>query len=178
MTEQFTGSVPNMLRLALLVALLGTALYTDLRYGKIYNKLTLSCTIIGIIVNTYISGVHGLLLSLGGAALVLGLFLLFAKVGGIGGGDIKLMMAVGALMGFNFMIRALLLSAVAGGLLAVAVIARRRLLATSIKNLANGVASSVMYGVPLDFSKYPAESKFKYSPAIVAGTLLTLLIRV
>jgi prepilin peptidase CpaA len=171
------GDTSQLLKPSLLVILLVAALYTDLKYGKIFNKLTLPCMVLGIIINTCQTGSSGFLQSAGGTFLVLSLFLLFAKVGGMGGGDIKLLMAIGGIMGIGFVARAMLLSAVVGGVLALVIIARRRVLLSSVRSLKNKMIASVMFKAPLDFSQGSEDMKFRYSPAIVLGTLLTLLLK-
>ena len=65
-----------------------------------------------------------------GAAAGLAVFLIFFLLGGMGGGDIKLMAAFGSCLGAGQVLRAALLAAIAGALLACAYLlagwARRR----------------------------------------------------
>ncbi len=89
----------------LVVTLLGcaVAVITDLRTGKIYNNLTLPMIVLGLVMNVSLgeplTGIYGLL-----AATVLhyGLW----RLGVQKGGDAKLLMAVGATMGWRFMLEA------------------------------------------------------------------------
>jgi len=164
--------MPDPARLAIMMGLLATAVYTDLRLGKICNKLTIPCAAFGIALNAGQHGLEGLLQSIAGAGLVLTLFLLFAPMAGIGGGDTKLMMAVGALTGLRFAVWAMLISALIGGILAVVVIARRRMLSETARSL----AASVYLGVPLDVNSGSRRIRFAYSPAIALGSLVTLLL--
>ncbi len=85
-----------------LAALLAAAVYTDVRWGRICNWITAPGVLVGIMLNVAFFGLSGLLLSLQGAALALGIFIvlsLFGRV--IGAGDAKLLMAVGALVGLQ-----------------------------------------------------------------------------
>lgn len=73
--------------------------YCDLRYKKIYNWLTIPFWIMGIIVNTGITGISGLQISLLGAVVGFIILLIPYILGWIGGGDVKLLIAVGAWIG-------------------------------------------------------------------------------
>ena len=72
-------------------------------------------------------GWWGWLYALGGAAAGFGVFLIFYLLGGMGGGDIKLMAGFGALLGANRLLEAALWTAGTGGLLALGVLAFRAL---------------------------------------------------
>lgn len=69
------------------------------------------------------SGWAGALTALGGTAAGFGVFLIFYLLGGMGGGDIKLMAGFGALLGAGRLLEAALWTAGIGGLLAVAALA-------------------------------------------------------
>ena len=71
-------------------------------------------------------GWHGALYALGGAAAGFGVFLIFYLLGGMGGGDVKLMAGFGALLGTERLLGAALLTAGVGGVLALGVLAFRR----------------------------------------------------
>jgi prepilin peptidase CpaA len=167
----------DLVRIAVLAILLGTALYTDLRFGKIYNKLTLPCIAIGLALNLAHSGPKGLLLSAAGAGLVMALFLFFAPMAGIGGGDTKLMMAVGALLGLVPTVWAMLFSAVIGGVLALVVMTRYRAMLSTTRNMAMNIYLSAVLRAPLELTSGSRGIKFRYSPAIALGTLLAVLFK-
>ena len=159
-----------------LAVLLSVALYTDLRYGKIPNKLTFPCMVVGLTLGLLSDGFHGFLLSLAGIGIVLGLYLVTYSTA-IGGGDIKLMMAVGSLVGLRLTIWAMLFSAVIGGILAIIVMARYKTVLSTTRNLATHVYLSVALRAPTELSGGPSVTKFRYSPAIALGTLLTILVK-
>lgn len=89
----------------LVVTLVGcaVAVVTDLRSGKIYNNLTLPMIALGLVMNASLGewqvGVVGLLVS---TAVHYTLWALGIQRGG----DAKLLMGIGALMGWRFMLEA------------------------------------------------------------------------
>lgn len=92
------------------IALVATAAIWDFRQHRIPNWLTLSAIPAGIVWNTWMGGFAGLQMSLAGFAIGFGiLFILFATGGG-GGGDVKLMGALGAWVGVKTIITVFLLS--------------------------------------------------------------------
>lgn len=75
------------------------AVVIDVRSRRIPNWLTVTAFALGIVFNVAIGGLPGLWLSLGGFAVGFGTLLVLWLIGGGGGGDVKLMGAVGAWVG-------------------------------------------------------------------------------
>lgn len=74
----------------------------------------------GLLSYTLAGGVQGFLFSLFGLAVGTAVLFIPFMLGGMGGGDVKLMGAVGALAGASFVVPAALLTALCGGIMAVA----------------------------------------------------------
>jgi prepilin peptidase CpaA len=75
-----------------------------MRSGKIYNAITYPAIVFGIVLNS-LPGDKGIILSsLGGFAFGLLPFGLAAARGWVGGGDVKLFAAIGAIAGFFFLL--------------------------------------------------------------------------
>src|SRR5271170_1888938 len=72
-------------------------------------------------------GWWGWLYALGGAAAGFGVFLIFYLLGGMGGGDIKLMAGFGALLGAGRLLEAALWTAGLGGIIAAVALGWRAL---------------------------------------------------
>jgi prepilin peptidase CpaA len=167
----------NEAKLILLAVMLVAAVYTDMKYGKIYNSLIFPCMLAGFALNTITDGFHGLLVSLGGVGLIFGLFLIAAPAAGVGGGDVKLMMAVGAITGFMITVWAVLFTAVAGGLLALIVMMRHRALASTTSQIASNIYTSFLLRTPVELTNGSSRMKFRYSPAIALGTVLAIWLK-
>lgn len=157
---------------------LGMAVYTDLRFGKIYNWLTIPCMAIGVTLNAAAGGWVGVIHSLAGVVLVMILFLIFAPAAGIGGGDTKLMMAVASVLGLKPAVWAMLCSAMIGGLLALVVLLRYRAVLSTTRGMAGNVFARNILRAPVGITDGGGKIKFRYSPAIALGTLLTFAPRI
>ncbi|HHY11420.1 MAG TPA: prepilin peptidase [Firmicutes bacterium] len=102
-----------------LATLTGTGLCAmyDLRTGRIPNKITFSCILAGIVINTWSHGFAGMRDSLHGFAVGILLLIIPFALGGMGAGDVKMLAAVGAINGSRFVFHVFLYGAVAGGVL-------------------------------------------------------------
>jgi len=117
------------------VALAVSACVTDLQHGRIPNALTFPAALAGLALHTWADGTQGALLSAGGLGVGLLVWLPLYAVGGIGGGDVKLLAAFGALLGPADTLQVALASAIAGGIFAVVVACHRRYVAQAWANV-------------------------------------------
>jgi prepilin peptidase CpaA len=109
------------------VALLGcAATVEDLRTRTIPNWLTGFGVAAGIACGWRAGGWRGALLAMGGTAAGFLIFTLFHCLGGLGGGDVKLMAAFGAMLGPRDILAAAAFAAIAGAVLACAATLWRR----------------------------------------------------
>lgn len=101
-----------------------TACYTDLSKGRVPNWLTMPFLLAGFALQ-YIAGgwndsnILSLSESVGGLLIGGGFMILLYFIGGLGGGDVKLFAAIGALKGQAFTIQAVLNACLIGGTLAL-----------------------------------------------------------
>jgi prepilin peptidase CpaA len=117
---QFTRPAVGI-EFVLLVAVL-VATFTDLRSRRIPNWLTVSTLVLGFVLNAliaYPSPLEGLWLSAKGFALAFALNLVMYMLHMTGAGDVKLLAAVGAMVGSSDFVGIFLLTALIGGVLAI-----------------------------------------------------------
>lgn len=115
-----------------LAAVVLTAAVSDLRSRTIPNWLTLGGIVLGFAVNFHTLGVAGLKTA-GLGFLASLLFLIPFSLGFLGGGDVKLMAAVGAFTGAGGLLAVFILDAILGGIVAlVGVIVRGRVRRTVV----------------------------------------------
>lgn len=108
-------SIPSFLVLSLMLAV---AVYIELKERRIPNWLTLSGMALGLLI-AYLHGPRAFGASIGGLVIGFGFLFIFYVFGGVGGGDVKLMGAAGALMGSNLIEPALVYTAFIGAFLAI-----------------------------------------------------------
>jgi prepilin peptidase CpaA len=158
-----------------LAAGLAVAVVTDVRSRRIPNWLTATIATAGFILAfTPFGSVTPGHAALG---LVLGLALMLPGhvIGATGAGDVKLMAAVGALVGPSVVFNAFLCTAVAGGVFAVAVAARRGRLLATIEGTGQLVTAPTLARSEIEA---PARrNRFAYGPAIAVGSLIAVLWR-
>ena len=105
-----------------LVLAVMAATVTDLRSRRIPNWLTVSTLVLGFVLNAviaYPSPVEGVLLAAKGFALAFALNLVVYMLHMTGAGDVKLLAAIGAMVGWSDFLGIFLLTALIGGVLAV-----------------------------------------------------------
>lgn len=95
----------------------------DIARGRIYNWLTLPALLAGLACAFALLGWAGLLSGALGVATGLAVFGWMFGIGMMGGGDVKLLMALGAWGGFEFTLKTGFLSIMLGGVMAIAMLA-------------------------------------------------------
>jgi prepilin peptidase CpaA len=136
--------------------------YWDGRWRRIPNFVTLPLLVIGLGSGLLMNGISGAWHSLTGLFLGAGLMLPFFLLRAMGAGDVKLMAAVGAVLGLRWIATVFFLTSLCGGLLAAFLIIRHRL-SLSFKHLPNLDDHRKTVTVP-------------YGWAIAAGTWLTIFL--
>lgn len=111
------------LQTVLLVALVATAVATDLTSRRIPNALTLSGLALGLALRVP-AGLEAFASGAVAATIALAVALPLVLAGGLGGGDAKLLAAVGAFLGLEALPAALLATALTGGVMAILLVVR------------------------------------------------------
>lgn len=137
---------PVILGGAVLLSLI--AGWTDLRSRRIPNWLTVPGVVIGVVANTVLGGKNGLISSLIGALVGLGLLLPFVLLRSLGAGDWKLAGALGAFAGRELLINLLIGSVFVAGLMAMALIIYKGRVRQSLRNIGHILASLVTFQLP------------------------------
>jgi prepilin peptidase CpaA len=111
---------PPPLIAALLLALVFTAAAYDVAFRRIPNWLAAAGALLGMATNTFLyRGWPGLRFSLAGLLAAFAVYFALHSIRAIGGGDVKLMAAVGSLAGWQNWIGIFLITAVLGGVAAI-----------------------------------------------------------
>jgi prepilin peptidase CpaA len=119
-----------------LIALILTAAVYDVRYRRIPNWLTIGGVLAGIALNSFIyRGWPGLQLSLVGLAVGFAAYFILYSLRAMGGGDVKLMAAIGALVGVRDWFGIFLITAIIGGVAGLVMVAMRGRLKKTLWNV-------------------------------------------
>ena len=164
----------------LLPTLLLSASTLDILYSRIPNILTFSFMAGGLAYHSYTSGLDGFILSLAGLVLGIMLLLTFYLIGGMGAGDVKLMGAVGAVLGPKTVLNAFLFTGIIGGIYAVVIIlfrfeASKKLLNRIMVTLRALLSTGNFIPIPAAEDEKPP--KLCYGIAIAIGALVTIWLK-
>jgi prepilin peptidase CpaA len=151
-------------QIALAVFIGLTATVEDLVRREIPNWIPAAALTGGIAASVWMSGSSGLGASLLGAVVGFLVFLIFYALGGMGGGDVKLMAGLGAVLGASRILEAALWTAVIGGVMAVFVIAFAALRSKRGAEVVPGQDGKSRLHIP-------------YAPAITLGAWIALVPR-
>lgn len=149
----------------------------DIRTSRIPNVLTLTSLVVAVAAHAAAPTGHGLLAALVGALTGLAIFFPVFALGGLGGGDVKLMAALGAWVGWSPVVWTALYTAVAGGVLALGWGYAHGYLRHAFRNLRSLATLWLIEGVrpmpplTLDEGRGP---RLPYAVPILAGVALTI----
>jgi len=152
------------------------ACWFDVRTRRIPNGLTFPGAALGLVASTLAHGPQGTMTSVAGLILGVALFFPLFLLRGLGAGDVKLMGALGAWLGTWVMFGVAFYTSLAGGVLALALIARHPYGRQAVRNVWLLLTHWRVFGIrPLDSvtletSKGP---KLPYALPIAAGLALT-----
>jgi len=111
---------------ALLLTLVLCAAVYDVRYRRIPNWLTMAGAVMGVALNIFLyQGWPGLRFSMAGLAMAFGLYLFLYALRAMGAGDVKLMAAVGAIVGWEDWFGIFVITAIIGGIMSLILITVR-----------------------------------------------------
>ncbi len=167
-----------------LAALVLAAAATDLRWKKVPFWLTYPAMLIALVGHTldaHLAGDWrggpdrlGLVGSLAGLAVGFFPLALFWAAGAIGGGDVKLMAAIGALAGWRFALSALVYGLIAAAVLAVFVMVRQRVVRQTLRRVWHTLALLLVRARPADPTG-PDSPKIPFAVALCVGTAGAML---
>jgi prepilin peptidase CpaA len=159
------------------IVFLAICVATDVTERRIPNTVSAPAIVLGLALNGLSFGAQGLAASIGGAILLIAVLFLPFALGGVGAGDVKMMGAVGALLGPRLALASVVVGMLLGGILMVVHLARRGLLrqkltATGYMFATAAVSRSLE---PLRMSPTaPGAVSLPYSVPLALGTLLVL----
>jgi prepilin peptidase CpaA len=157
-----------------LIGLTGIAAITDSRSRRIPNVLVLAGFIVGLALNAWLAGWSGVQQSLMGFGLAALIYVPLFLLRAMGGGDVKLMAAAGAIVGPRDWFTLFILASIAGGAIAIAMLLSRRAFGPAFGNVGHIVKELAHFRAPyksnaaLDVAS-PKALTMPHGVAIAAG---------
>jgi prepilin peptidase CpaA len=145
----------------------------DLRLGRIPNRLTYGSMALGLLLRVILGGSRGVLDGLAAGLIGGGVFFLFFLVRGMGAGDVKLMTAISIWAGLERLAVIMMVTAIAGGILAVGYMLVRKRALSTLRNVGALLRFHVVAGLaphPEINLENPQAIRVPYALAIAAGT--------
>ena len=159
----------------ILAALLITATGTDLRSARIPNWLTFPTVVVALVVHTWFEGLSGLWFSLSGFGTGLGILFLLHISGCVGAGDVKLMAAIGSIVGIYGALASTFLAIIVGGVYAIGAMCYQWGLPNTGYKLLQAVQDTFKIGGKAFSHHLALPFRLRYGLAIAGGTLLFAL---
>jgi prepilin peptidase CpaA len=162
-----------------LVAVAVTAAIFDLRSRTIPNWLTAAGLVAGFAANVYVYGLRGFLVSLGGLGLAILIYFPLWLLKAMGGGDLKLMAALGAVLGASRWFQLFIYTAIIGAVIALFLLLIRGGLNRALRNVGQILQSLTRGQAPykdnpdLDVGSSSAVT-LPHGASIALGTFLLL----
>jgi len=162
---------------SLLFFIISISLYTDLKSGKIYNCFTLPSIIAGFILNMLLNPANrfaGLSNSFLGFAIAFAFFIIPYVFGALGAGDVKLLMAIGALKGYSFIIYTTIATGLVSFILALLVFIMEAAKSYKFRGLLNIIVSFYYKNVLVtkDELQPILKKNLKFGISIFFGTII------
>ena len=157
------------------------AAFTDIRSRQIPNWLVVSGLIAGFTLNVYLQGWTGLRLAAGGFGLSLLIYLPMYMLRAMGGGDVKLMAALGSIMGAHNWFLVFIFTSFIGGVIALIFLLFRGILGNALRNVGYILNEMLHLRAPhttrgdLDIAS-PKAVTMPHGVAIALGTSLFLVL--
>jgi len=158
--------------------LTGAAAWTDHRTGLMPNRLTLSGIGLGLVLALVGGGFHGVLLAVFGAFAAGLVPLILFKMRAMGGGDVKLFFALGALIGAGAALETEALSFLLGALQGLWLWGRNGQLIAGLKGVALAAVPFVRRPAGEGKVSLAGKTEIRFGPAVFIATAMIVISRV
>lgn len=147
-------------------------LITDLKERKIYNIVLIPLLIFGLAHNLLTNSWPGMLQAIMGMLTGLGILFIPFALGGIGAGDVKLLAVIGAIKGPAFVFNAAIGMGLAGGIIALVILAVQGKIWNTLKKLLRGLWLMLITRFKvIEFGFDSEKTMLPYGLAITIGVL-------
>ncbi|MBN9662703.1 MAG: prepilin peptidase [Acidobacteria bacterium] len=170
--------IPPLIEIVLLMTV-AIAAFFDIRNRKIPNPVAVAGAFCGVAANGYLGGVQGLKTSVIGFVVAFGVYFLLYVLHAMGAGDVKLMGAVGAILGLRAWIPVLLATMILGAVFALVLALSKGRLRSTLWNVGYLARELAAFRAPwmthkqLDV-KQEGTLRLPHGASIAAGVVVVL----
>lgn len=159
-----------------LILFLLISAYTDLKYRKVFNYTIVSLVILGIGLNYIFFNFAGLKSSFAGILSGFLFLFFFYLMGMVGAGDVKFLMAIGSLKGYEFTILGAIYGTIVGGIFALVLLVLQKKLFFTFKKILWMFQLTAILGntEPLKIESYESK-KIPYAVFLSVGMFVRWL---
>jgi prepilin peptidase CpaA len=161
--------MPGPGSLLLLAVLFAAAVIADLKGRRVPNFITLPAIVAGLTLQGALGGAAGFQQALAGLAAGALPMLVCWRIGGIGGGDVKLMAAVGALTNWQFALATLAAALAVAAVMAISVMLYRRIARQTLRRVGWSLLTALVPGVKRQWPQDANSPKLPFALAISLG---------
>jgi prepilin peptidase CpaA len=171
---------PRGAEILLMAIVLAAAVY-DVRYCRIPNWLNLTGVVLGLALNAFLFqsgpgaafGWTGLLFGLKGLGLAFVVYLFLYAIRAMGAGDVKLMAAVGSIVGWQNWFGIFLITAMIGGLMSIILVVSRGRLQKTLFNV-GFILSEMKSGRPAYLKNEELDVRSKKALGLPHGAVIAV----
>lgn len=163
--------------IVLLFVILTSALVSDIKERRVSNQLIGIGFLFGVALNLFLYGFNGTVDSILGMLTGLVLLIVPFAMRVIGGGDVKLLMVIGAFLGPNMTINSFLYSAVIGGLISLVILLQSNKASVVLKRLGKNLLSIVLVRSIIPVDQIELQSTIPYVVPIYIGTTFSIALK-
>lgn len=164
-----------MLWKSVIVGFVITAAYADIRTRRIPRELSVAAIVAGLAYHALTGAFTNALV---GAGLAFAVGMAMFTIGAIGGGDVKLITALGAMLGLDSWGRAMAIAIMVAALMAVVEVVRHRAVRQTARNMweiCKTLLGTRFHGHPVLNVKNAAALRSPFGVAAAIGTIVALI---
>lgn len=159
----------------ILSLVLSFSVVSDLKLSKIPNILVFPASISGLAINTWYSGFAGLKHSLAGMVLPIIILGVFFYVRLLGAGDIKLLSAIGSIIGWKLILDSIACTFIIAGFIALAALIKTSKVKSTFLTFLKDIKMSFFLSNAINFPHINNRHCIKLSPYIAISVGLQVI---
>ena len=152
----------DTINIYVLFTLIILAMFFDLTQKKIPNLITFPVIIWALLSYTVFGGFEGIKFTIFGFVVGFVLYLIPFILGGMGAGDVKMMAAIGALMGWLFIVKTAIASGLVGGVMVIIYLIYKKQFVSTFKKILGVIMRPILFALTVNFNSKTLDKAHNY----------------